>query len=106
MSEAKSNVALKLLDSGVVDDAKGAVQAALDKVKDLKDVCGAGIDSPLYWSIHGNHKADVLIRQTMRKRGARNVGGTVQSLNSLRGACVAQGILRHIYYVAEFPRFV
>jgi predicted nuclease with RNAse H fold len=93
VSERKSEAGLKLLHSGVADNARGAVHAALESIKDLKDVAAAGIDSPLYWPMDGARMADVLIRQIMRRRGARNVGGTVQSLNSLRGACVAQGII-------------
>jgi len=93
VSEAKPGAGLKLLDSGVADNAEAAVHTALNNRKDLKDVSAAGIDSPLYWPIRRNRKADVLIRDIMRQRGARNVGGTVQSLNSLRGACVAQGII-------------
>ncbi len=93
VSEAKSDAGLTLLNAGVADNAGGAVNAALTNVKDFQDVSAAGIDSPLYWPTQGSRKADILIRHTMRKLGARNVGGTVQSLNSLRGACIAQGIL-------------
>jgi len=93
VSEAKSDVGLQLLEAGVADDANGAVNAALASIKDFQDVCGAGIDSPLYWPTQGSRKADVLIRHRMRKLGARNVGGSVQSLNSLRGACIAQGMI-------------
>jgi hypothetical protein len=38
----------------------------------------------------------LLVREAIRKAGARNAGGTVQDVNSLRGACVVQGILAAI----------
>lgn len=44
-----------------------------------------------------------MIRQMMRERGAQNVGGTVQSLNSLRGACVAQGVIAAHLLRMEIP---
>lgn len=59
VSQAKSDGRLKVLRSGLADNAKGAVHAALESVNDLEDVCAAGIDSPLYWPIQGNRKADV-----------------------------------------------
>jgi hypothetical protein len=83
--------ALSLVRSGVADDAWAAVSSALQHVS--QDVCGAGIDSPLFWAVNGKRRADLLIREEMKRYGAANVGGTVQDANSLRGACIVQGIL-------------
>jgi len=39
----------------------------------------------------------------MRQRGAQNVHGTVQAVNSLRGACLVQGILTAILLRQRVP---
>ncbi len=51
---------------------------------------GLGVDCPLWWSagLAGSRKADEVLR-----RRHRLTGGEVQTVNSLRGAAVAQGIL-------------
>jgi predicted nuclease with RNAse H fold len=51
---------------------------------------GIGIDAPMWWSSgpSGDRLADQWIR-----RNHQIGGGTVQAMNSLRGACLIQGIL-------------
>lgn len=93
--------ALSLVRSGVSDHALAAVSSALQHVSD--DVCGAGIDSPLFWAVKGKRQADILIREEMKRYGAANVGGTVQDVNSLRGACIVQGILTAHLLRDRFP---
>ncbi len=55
----------------------------------------AGIDAPLWWSsgLGGVRKADQYLRGRLHEAGAKDVGGTVQSANSLRGAVLIQGVL-------------
>ena len=66
-----------------VDDA---VHRIVDKGKPL----GLGIDAPMWWSSHrgGGRKADEAIRE---KYGIHP--GTVQSVNSLRGAALVGGAM-------------
>lgn len=52
----------------------------------------AGIDAPLFWTTTGKRRADNTVRRELHARGAPSPGGTVQSLNSLRGACLVQGV--------------
>jgi len=65
-------------------------------------VC-AGIDAPLFWSRTGARNADIVVRRAIREAGAPNAGGTVQDVNSLRGACLAQGMLAAIELRERFP---
>lgn len=62
-------------------------------VSNVDEIAGVGIDSPLYWASEGDRRADKLIRSEMKRLGAKHVGGTVQQVNSLRGACLVQGIM-------------
>ncbi len=97
------------LDNGLSTDAWGAVK----RVKAVIEaqfpegnclVVAAGIDVPLLWNKKGDNKgtrnADIVLRQALNDTGfpRRSVGGTVQAINSLRGADVVQGLLvaRHL----------
>jgi hypothetical protein len=82
-----------VLKSGTCNVADEAVVAAFDAVPIGEQVVGAGIDAPLVWSRSGSRKADRVLRKAIQDRGARSPGGTVQEVNSLRGACVVQGVL-------------
>ena len=82
---------LRVQDSGEADHAAAAVSAALRDI-DPTHIAGIGIDSPLFWSSKGDRQVDKIVRSAIRQRGAPNVGGTVQNVNSLRGACLVQGI--------------
>jgi predicted nuclease with RNAse H fold len=84
---------LYLIDSGTANDSVSAVSQATRNLPTLNQVAGVGIDSPLYWVAEGTRSADTLIRSEMRRKGAKHVGGTVQQVNSLRGACLVQGIM-------------
>jgi predicted nuclease with RNAse H fold len=55
----------------------------------------AGVDAPLWWSsaASGERNADRYLRNRLKSAGAKDVGGTVQSTNSLRGAVLIQGAL-------------
>jgi hypothetical protein len=84
---------LKLLDCGVADHATRAVEAALKATDDPARIVAAGIDSPLFWVPNDSRQADKTIREKLKGLGAESPGGTVQEVNSLRGACLAQGIM-------------
>lgn len=63
----------------------------------------AGIDSPLWWSsgASGDRGADVWLRNRYK-----NLGGTVQSPNSLRGAVLVQGVMLASSLRRSFPRIL
>ena len=50
-----------------------------------------GIDAPLFWAETGDRRADVIVRGLVLASGGN--AGTVNHVNSLRGACLVQGIL-------------
>lgn len=90
--ERRARKVPRLIATGLADHAG----AAVNEVKDIagrKSVAAAAIDSPLYWTFAASREADRLIRSAIRARGALSPGGTVQQVNSLRGACLSQGIL-------------
>lgn len=49
------------------------------------------VDAPLFWIQSGDRRADEVVRKLVRKAGGSN--GTVSHVNSLRGACLVQGVL-------------
>lgn len=91
VAEATTKGRLRMRASGIKDHAEGAVTAALEKA--AGNVEAAGIDSPLLWVTDGDRKADKIVRSAIRQFGAKYVDGTVQRVNSLRGACLSQGIM-------------
>ena len=86
------------LETGLADDAEDAHRRSLDVLgsrgapSDLP-VLAAGIDAPMFWSMGGGREADGWLRKALRDTGFGTPGGTVQEVNSLRGACLAQGVL-------------
>lgn len=90
--------ALARLQTGLADDAVGA----LHEVEKAMESCGlrgnptvlaAGIDAPMFWGAKGNREIDAVLRSALRDTQFPTPGGTVQQVNSLRGACLAQGVL-------------
>ena len=77
------------LVTGIVSTAPDAVNAAKNAASSVPD--GIGIDAPLYWVDRGDRAADIHIRRRVIAVGG--VPGNVNSVNSLRGACLVQGII-------------
>ena len=94
---------LHLCASHVASHADEAVRAALRRAAEFGRVEAAGIDSPLFWVADGDRKADKSVRSAMKRLGAKNVGGTVQQVNSLRGACLSQGVMAAHLLRREVP---
>lgn len=69
-----------------------AVENSLKIVEGRGKLRCVGIDSPLFWTPTGTRRVDAVVRRSMHERGAVTPSGTVQQLNSLRGACLVQGI--------------
>ena len=81
--------------TGVVSDAPTAVEEA-DKAAGFSP--GAvGIDAPLFWIHKGDRGADNYIRQWL------GLPGTVMAVNSLRGACLVQGVLTAKIIHEKYP---
>lgn len=77
------------LRSGIESSAPDAidqVQATLNAAPG-----GVGIDAPLFWVDKGDRAVDAHIRRRVLSSGGSS--GTVSAINSLQGACVAQGII-------------
>lgn len=62
---------------------------------------GAGIDAPLFWRLNGERKADQEIRKAVNRAGGHPA--TVGHINSLRGACLVQGVLAAISLAKLWP---
>ena len=103
VAQAKKDAQLQVLDSGVENHAEGAIEAALAKARGFGKIEAAGIDSPLFWVPKGDRQADKTVRSAMRQLGAVYVGGTVQHVNALRGACLSQGIMSAYLLRRELP---
>jgi hypothetical protein len=93
---------LKIRSAGVSDNAKEAISSALVSVDSEDQLVAAGIDSPLFWIPDGDRKVDQAIREAIMKKGGHP--GTVNHINSLRGACLIQGILVGMLLRERFPR--
>jgi Protein of unknown function (DUF429) len=91
VTENRSNLPLPVRASGVADNAEAAVGDALFHVRADEAVEGVGIDAPLFWVACDDRRVDQLVRAAVRRRGGRT--STVQHVNSLRGACLVQGVL-------------
>jgi hypothetical protein len=89
--------------TGEAGHAEEAIRKALSKVPSTGTVVGAGIDAPLFWTECGGRDVDNLIRRAIQKLGAPSPGGTVQQINSLRGACLVQGVLVANLLHQQFP---
>jgi hypothetical protein len=96
VAEAGTSLPIHVLATGKADHAQAAIleiQKVLAYTSTLFIFAGVGIDSPLFWTSDGDREADISIRSAIKAKGATNVYGTVQNVNSLRGACLVQGIL-------------
>ena len=81
--------------TGLATDAWDAINQVRVRILGNSRVLAAGIDAPLFWSRTGSRQADAVLRRTLSDNGfpASKVGGTVQAVNSLQGACSVQGML-------------
>jgi nucleotide-binding universal stress UspA family protein len=89
--------------SGLADNSHMAIANALAAIPDDGVLVAAGIDAPLFWSRIGSRNADVQVRRAIRLAGAPHASGTVQDMNSLKGACLAQGLLAAVTLREMYP---
>jgi predicted nuclease with RNAse H fold len=94
---------LNVIATGLADHAEGAVKDSLNALPKGGLVVCAGIDAPMFWVTDGYREVDRLVRKAIAHLGAKSPGGTVQHFNSLRGACVIQGLLIFRLLRREYP---
>ena len=77
-------------------DVIGKVRMAMESLglSGVK-VLAAGIDAPMFWGREGNRQIESIIRGELKKKGfpPHMLGGSVQEVNSLQGACLVQGLV-------------
>jgi len=93
VAEYAAQPPIELRASGCTDDAEAAIHAVRMVIDPGESVLCAGIDSPMYWTPSCSRASDQIVRRAIDQLGAPSPGGTVQHINSLRGACVVQGIV-------------
>jgi hypothetical protein len=93
---------LRIIHTGNADHAQGALLAVKSCLPSQAIVTGAGIDAPLFWVANGSRHSDLMVRRAIKNLGSKSPGGTLQQLNSLRGACLVQGPLIAKLLVDEF----
>lgn len=89
--------------SGLADNAEMAVTAAVAEIPEGGLLIAAGIDAPLFWQKRGSREVDLIVRRAIHLAGSPHASGTVQDVNSLRGACIVQGVLSAISLRERFP---
>jgi len=92
-----------VLKTGTSDHTQAALKNSLTERPSGGVVVGAGIDAPMFWTADGGREADNWLRRSIGRCGAPNTSGTVQHFNSLRGACVIQGLLTARLLKNKFP---
>lgn len=86
---------------------KGTCSHILEAIHKIDQCCekqpiGAGIDAPLYWARNGERKSDIIIRKAVTLAGGNP--STVNHVNSLRGACLVQGVLSAVALSEKWPQ--
>lgn len=93
-----------LLVSRIVTGTCSGISEAIPKIERTCETqpVGAGIDAPLYWARIGERKSDQKIRKAVAKAGGSS--STVGHVNSLRGACLVQGVLSAVGLAEKWPQ--
>ncbi len=97
---------LEVLASGNCSNARDAVHAALAFDRATSPIAAAAIDAPLSWVGHGGRQADETVRRAVAAAGCPSAAGTVQHLNSLRGACLVGGMMAALELRHQMPRLL
>jgi len=80
---------LSVVASGTCTDAPAALLAA--RAASSIAPVAIGTDAPLFWAQSGDRKADEIVRKMVCDASGKS--GTVNHVNSLRGACLVQGVM-------------
>ena len=78
----------QLLATGTCSCARQALDAV--RAAAVQQPRALAVDAPLFWSESGDRKADQYVRRMVCSAGGSS--GTVSHVNSLRGACLVQGV--------------
>lgn len=92
----------QILESGVGSGVSEAMAGIQRHFSSADEPIGVGIDAPLYWVAQGDRLTDQKIRKAVSKAGGHP--STVAHVNSLRGACLVQGILATVALVEIWPK--
>lgn len=90
---------LELVGAGTCSSAPEAVRAA-HQVSEIVPAAFA-TDAPLFWVASGDRQADSVVRKLVCSAGGHS--GTVSHVNSLRGACLVQGVQVTRLATARWP---
>ena len=101
-----NGASIVLVTSGCAAHAREAIDEALRHVPSEYDPVAAGIDAPLFWTPTGTREVDAMVRGVLRACKAPSPGGTVQQLNSLRGACLVQGVAAAVLLRQRLPNIL
>lgn len=83
---------LRVIDAGTCSSAPAAV-AQVSAALPATSPAGVGVDAPLFWVSEGDRQADNHVRKLVCAPDVGGKTGTVNHVNSLRGACLVQGVL-------------
>jgi hypothetical protein len=100
--EDAEELPLPVVAAGVGQDARDAFDQVVAQLSPETNVQAAGIDSPLFWTA-SDRQADQILRHEVKVCGAPSPGGTVQAVNSLRGACLVQGAMLGVLLRRRWP---
>ena len=84
---------LRVLEAGRAINARCALEQVKRALPKDARVQAAGIDAPMFWTFNWDRRADRTIIKAMKEKGHPNPSSTVQHINRLSGACLAQGAL-------------
>ncbi len=101
-TENASELPLAVVEAGIARHAKDAVCAASRLIPGSELPVAAGLDAPLIWSRGEGRRVEPVLRQQIRNAGCGSAEGTVQHVNSLRGACVVQGMMTGVLLRERF----
>lgn len=91
--------ACKLVASGTTTGVPSVLRSVQQVL--TKGPVAVGIDAPLFWAHEGDRRADQAVRRMVCAAGGSP--GTVSHINSLRGACLVQGILASVEVHKHWP---
>ena len=86
---ASTDGQVSLIGSGTCSSASAALAATRAAIP--SQPAAFAVDAPLFWLPAGDRNADKIVRKMVCAAGGSS--GTVGHINSLRGACLVQGIM-------------
>ncbi len=98
--KGKFGLAFLYCDGEISCTRVSSVDEAVEAIADKGEPCALGVDAPMWWSsgVGGGRKSDEILRKAYGIHP-----GTVQSVNSLRGAALVGGTLLAFRVRERFP---